>query len=420
MIISSGKKITVGILFGGKSAEHEVSLQSAKNVYDAIDRSKFEPVLIGIDKNGKWLLSDASRFLLNDGDPRHISLNPSGESVALIPASAGLLSTPPPPKNSTRTGERVVEQMQHGVGQVNAAVTNKSEGPPSPPPEKRTRTGERVDEQMRHGVGQVKAAITAESEGPHLDVVFPILHGPFGEDGTVQGLLKLAGVPFVGSGVLSSAIGMDKDVMKRLFRDAGMPIGKFLTFMSHNTLPPFAEITAALGSPVFVKPANMGSSVGISKVCNETEFSAAVDAAFQHDTKIIIEEFIPCREIECAVLGNEKPIASIPGEVIPTHEFYSYEAKYLDENGAALEIPAKLDDETRRRVQELSIKAFQTLCAEGLARIDFFLKEDGEVLINEINTMPGFTKNSMYPKLWEASGIGYTELITRLIELAMG
>jgi D-alanine-D-alanine ligase len=355
-MISGSKKIIVGILFGGKSAEHEVSLQSAKNVYDAIDRNKFEPVLIGIDKNGKWLLNSDSRFLLNAADPRHISLDPSGESVALIPASAGLLSRPPPL-------------------------------PPSPP--------------------------------QSLDVVFPILHGPFGEDGTVQGLLKLAGVPFVGSGVLSSAVGMDKDVMKRLFRDAGIPIGKFLTFKSHNTPPSFAEIAAALGSPVFVKPANMGSSVGISKVHSEAEFSAAVDEAFQHDTKIIVEEFIQGREIECAVLGNEEPIASVPGEVIPTHEFYSYEAKYLDENGAALEIPAKLDDETRRRIQELSIKAFQTLCCEGLARIDFFLKENGEVLVNEINTMPGFTKISMYPKLWETSGIGYTELITRLIELAM-
>jgi D-alanine-D-alanine ligase len=346
----SGKKITVGILFGGKSAEHEVSLQSAKNVYDAIDRDKFEPVLIGIDKSGKWLLSDASRFLLNDGDPRHISLNPSGDPVALVPANEGLL---------------------------NSAAASR------------------------------------------LDVVFPILHGPFGEDGTVQGLLKLAGVPFVGSGVLGSAVGMDKDVMRRLFRDAGLPVGKFLALRSHNTLPPFAEITAALGNPVFVKPANLGSSVGISKVRNEAEFSVAVNEAFQHDTKIVIEEFIPGREIECAVLGNDDPAASIPGEVIPTHEFYSYEAKYLDENGAALEIPAKLDDETKKRIQELSIKAFQTLCCAGLSRIDFFLKENGEVLINEINTIPGFTKNSMYPKLWEASGIGYTELITRLIELAM-
>jgi len=352
-MIPDNKKIAVGILFGGKSAEHEVSLLSAKNIYDAIDRSRFEPVLIGIDKSGKWLLSDASRFLLNSGDPRHISLDPSGSPTALTPASEGLLGSP----GNTAT--------------------------------------------------------------PKLDVVFPILHGPFGEDGTVQGLLKLAGVPFVGSGVLGSAVGMDKDVMKRLFRDAGIPIGKFLAFMAHNTIPPFAAITAALGSPVFVKPANMGSSVGISKVRNEAEFSAAVNGAFQHDTKIVIEECIAGREIECAVLGNDDPVASVPGEVIPTHEFYSYEAKYLDENGASLEIPAKLDDKTQKRIQELSIKAFQTLCCEGLSRIDFFLKENGEVVINEINTIPGFTKNSMYPKMWEASGIGYTQLITRLIELAM-
>jgi D-alanine-D-alanine ligase len=302
-MIPDNKKITVGILFGGKSAEHEVSLQSAKNIYDAIDRGRFEPVLIGIDKGGKWLLSDASRFLLNSGDPRNISLNPSGSPVSLTPASEGSLS----------------------------------------------------------------------GAAPKLDVVFPILHGPFGEDGTVQGLLKLAGVPFVGSGVLGSAIGMDKDVMKRLFRDAGIPIGKFLAFRSHNTIPPFAEITAALGSPVFVKPVNMGSSVGISKARTQAEFSAAINEAFQHDTKIVIEECIVGREIECAVLGNDDPIASVPGEVIPTHEFYSYEAKYLDENGAALEIPAKLDDKTQKRVQELSIKAFQTLCCEGLSRIDFFL-----------------------------------------------
>jgi D-alanine-D-alanine ligase len=353
------KKLTVGILFGGKSAEHEVSLQSAKNVYDAIDRGKFEPVLIGIDKDGKWHSMGDSLSLMNAGDPRRISLNSSGGPVTLVPESAGLL---------------------------------------------------------------------AES-GPKLDVVFPILHGPFGEDGTVQGLLKLADVPFVGAGVLGSAVGMDKDVMKRLFRDAGIPIGKFLTLRSHEPLSSFAEIKTALGLkdagvPVFVKPANMGSSVGISKAHNESEFSAAVRDAFQYDAKIIVEEYIHGREIECAVLGNENPLASIPGEVIPNHEFYSYEAKYLDENGAVLEIPAKLDADTQKRIQELSIKAFQTLCCEGLARIDFFLKENGEVLINEINTMPGFTKISMYPKLWEASvsiggGIGYTELISRLIELAM-
>jgi D-alanine-D-alanine ligase len=356
-LISNKTKITVGIIFGGKSAEHEVSLQSAKNVYDAIDRSRFEPVLIGIDKNGVWRSTGGSLSLLNSSDPSRISLNPDGTPVALCPASAGRLSA---------------QALEPGV--------------PS---------------------------------GPNLDVIFPILHGPLGEDGTVQGLLKLAGVPFVGSGVLGSAVSMDKDVMKRLFRDAGIPIGKFLAFKASEKTPSFAEITKALGSPVFVKPANMGSSVGISKVKNEAEYEKAVKEAFKYDVKIIIEEFIPGREIECAVLGNENPAASVPGEIIPTHEFYSYDAKYLDENGARLEIPAKINDDSKKRVQELAIKAFKTLCCAGLSRVDFFMKENGEVLINEINTLPGFTKISMYPKLWEASGIGYTELISRLIELAL-
>jgi D-alanine-D-alanine ligase len=343
--------ISVGILFGGKSAEHEISLQSAKNVYKAIDRSKFEPVLIGIDKNGIWHSLDDS-LLLNSQNPQSINLSQSGDPVAMIPGDNSFL-------------------------------------------------------------------IPNSSVVPKLDVVFPILHGPFGEDGTVQGLLKLANVPFVGVGVLGSAVGMDKDVMKRLFRDAGIPIGQFLTCKSHEPLPPFAEVEKALGNPVFVKPANMGSSVGISKVRGEVEYTAAMKEAFQYDTKVVIEEFIQGREIECAVLGNENPVASVPGEIIPTHDFYSYDAKYLDENGATLEIPAKLDDKSRKQIQELSVKAFKVLCCEGLSRLDFFLKENGEILINEINTMPGFTKISMYPKLWEASGIGYTELISRLIELAL-
>jgi len=347
-------KKRVGILFGGKSAEHEISLLSAKNVYEAIDRTQFEPVLVGIDKAGCWFLNDASHFLLNADDPSAISLNTEGSLVALQPEKHGLIS--------------------------------------------------------------------AESKGNvsvDLDAVFPILHGPFGEDGTIQGFLKLADIPFVGPGVLGSAVGMDKDAMKRLLRDAQIPIGKFITLKSHEKIPPFTEVEAALGNPVFIKPANMGSSVGISKVRNEGEYALAVKDAFLYDRKIIVEEFINGREIECAVLGNEEPIASVPGEIIPTHEFYSYDAKYLDENGAALQIPAKLDEETEKRIQELAVKVFQTLCCEGLSRVDFFLKENGEIIINEINTMPGFTKVSMYPKLWEASGISYTELITRLIELAI-
>jgi D-alanine-D-alanine ligase len=348
------RKINVGILFGGKSAEHEVSLQSAKNVFDALDREKYNPVLIGIDKSGRWLLNDESRFLLDADDPKRIKLNPEGDSVALLPQK-----------------------------------------------------------------GRVISNLTFPGREKPIDVIFPILHGPFGEDGTVQGLLKLADIPFVGAGVLASAAGMDKDVMKRLLRDAGLPIGKFLVLKSHEAPPVFHLVTEALGLPLFVKPANMGSSVGVNKIHNEAEYHAGIREAREYDTKIVLEEFIPGRELECSVLGNEDPLASLPGEVKSRHEFYSYDAKYLDEKGAVLEIPARIDEETRRALQALAIKTFQTLSCEGLARVDFFLKPDGTIIVNEINTMPGFTRISMYPKLWEASGLSYAVLIDRLIELAI-
>ena len=365
-----GKKLKVGILFGGKSAEHEVSLQSAKNVYDAIDRDKYEAVLIGIDKSGRWLLNDESRFLLDTDDPRHIRLNPSSEAVALVPQSGGAISSLSGIKNGP-IKDRVIDRA--------------------------------------------------------IDVVFPILHGPFGEDGTVQGLLKLADIPFVGAGVLASAAGMDKDVMKRLLRDAGLPIGKFRTLHPGEKIPAFEELCGELGSPVFIKPANMGSSVGVCKVHSCDVYLSAIEAAFEYDTKVIIEEFIPGRELECSVLGSlfgsahdgNEVRASVPGEVKPSHEFYSYDAKYIDENGAELIVPAPVSAETARRVQELAMAVFKTLCCEGLGRVDFFLKGDGSIIVNEINTMPGFTRISMYPKLWEASGISYTELIDRLIELAL-
>ncbi|QQR77871.1 MAG: D-alanine--D-alanine ligase [Candidatus Moraniibacteriota bacterium] len=347
------KKVKVGIIFGGKSAEHEVSLQSAKNVIDAIDKDKYEPVLIGVDKKGKWPLVESSKFLLRSGNPELITLNnETGQSIALVPQSEG-----------------------------------------------------RIENLDTHESNQ------------SIDVAFPILHGPFGEDGTVQGLLKLANIPFVGASVLGSAVGMDKDIMKRLLRDAEIPIGKFLTFTERD-IPRYEEVVKNLGLPFFIKPANMGSSVGVSKVVEEKDFEKAIKEAFKYDRKILIEENIEGREIECSILGNDDPVASVPGEVISNHDFYSYEAKYRDEHGTILEIPAKLPEETRKRVQMLAVKTFKTLSCEGLGRIDFFLKKNGDILVNEINTMPGFTSASMYPKLWEASGISYTELIDRLIQLA--
>ena len=348
------KRIRVGILFGGKSAEHEISLLSAKNVIDAIDKTRFQPVLIGIDKAGRWVTNEPSKFLLDSADPKLIKLNKSDSTgVALVPQSSGKLTD-----------------------------------------------------------------LDTSGLDESVDVVFPILHGPMGEDGTIQGLLKLANVPFVGAGVLGSAVGMDKDVMKRLLRDAGLPVPKFQVF--HRKHPPaFDAVTKGLGLPVFVKPANLGSSVGISKAKDKAGFEKAVKEAFRYDSKILIEESIKGREIECAVLGNDDPKASVPGEIIPSHEFYSYEAKYLDEDGARLEIPAKLDATTVKRVQELAVNTFKALSCEGMGRVDFFLTTDGSLYVNEINTIPGFTKISMYPKMWEASGIGYTDLISRLIELAM-
>ncbi len=353
------KKKRVGVLFGGKSAEHEVSLQSAKNVVESIDNEKYEVVLIGIDKTGQWFLNDASRLLL-EGNSSH------------LPAIT---------KGATEDAVTLVSQ-ESGVGQL---VRTSDHRPLEP-----------------------------------VDVIFPVLHGPFGEDGTVQGMLKLANVPFVGASVLGSAVAMDKDVMKRLFRDAGIPTPRFLAVERFRASEvTFEEAVNRLGVPFFVKPANLGSSVGVSKVGSGDEFSGAVEEAFRYDQKILIEEFIEGREIECSVLGNEDPIASVVGEVIPQHEFYSYEAKYLDENGALLKIPAELPEATVREVQELAIRSFRVLCCEGMARVDFFLRGEGEVQVNEINTIPGFTRISMYPKLWAASGVSYTELVDRLIRLAL-
>jgi D-alanine-D-alanine ligase len=350
------RKIRVGILFGGRSAEHEVSLQSAKNIIDAIDTDKYEVVLIGIDKKGQWHLNAESQFLLPPTQSGLPELPERGENLALVPG--------------------------------------------------------KHDEQL--------VALSGEQRLGSLDVIFPVLHGPFGEDGTVQGLLKLANIAFVGAGVLGSAVGMDKDVTKRLLRDAGIPTTRFLVANKYSSEQiGFDDAREQLGLPLFIKPANLGSSVGIHKVKDRGQFQPAVRDAFNYDNKILIEECIKGREIECSVLGNDNPIASLPGEVLPRHEFYSYEAKYLDENGAVLEIPAKVPREISERIRQTAIKVFTALCCEGMARVDFFLRNAEELIVNEINTIPGFTRISMYPKLWEATGVSYSELIDSLIQLAI-
>jgi D-alanine-D-alanine ligase len=246
------------------------------------------------------------------------------------------------------------------------------------------------------------------------------LHGPFGEDGTLQGLLEIAGLPYVGSGVLGSAVGMDKDVAKRLLRDAGVPVAAWIALSRRETRPSFSETSAKLGLPLFVKPSNMGSSVGVHKVHDEAEWNSALDDAFLYDECVLIEEFIAGHEIECAVLEDGDEIrASVTGEIIPAHEFYSYDAKYLDENGARFEIPTRLPPKVSEKVRELAVQSFKLLRARGLARVDFFVTADGAICVNEINTMPGFTNISMFPTLWGHSGIAYTELITKLISQSL-
>ncbi|RXY99828.1 D-alanine--D-alanine ligase [Fictibacillus sp. S7] len=349
------EKKKVGLIFGGKSAEHEVSLQSVKNVLEAIDQDQYEVTLIGIDKEGRWHLNNASQFLLNADDAKLIELNKTNHGIAVVPGES--------------------------ENQLISLNTTKSLS--------------------------------------QLDVVFPILHGTLGEDGSIQGMLRMANIPFVGSNILGSAVCMDKDIAKRLLKDAGLKVAKSHTYTraTKNKIS-FDAVVEDLGLPLFIKPSNQGSSVGVSKVQSQEEFTRAVEEAFQFDHKILIEEGINGREIECSVLGNEEPLASVPGEIVSNGEFYSYEAKYIDENGAVLEIPAKLSEPLTAKIQETAIQAFQALNCEGFARVDFFVNEQ-DIIINEVNTIPGFTKISMYPKLWEISGIPYSQLIDKLIALAI-
>lgn len=350
-------KISVAVLFGGESAEHAVSLESGKNVADALDKSKYDVHLIGIDKKGVMRAVPSLDILRKTDVAKPIDLEAIGNEVFIVP------------------------------------------GP--------SKTAHVLELKTGKSLGKV-------------DAVFPILHGPYGEDGTMQGYLRLLGLPYVGPGVLGSAVGMDKDFTKRVLRDAGLPIPKFVALKRHETKThDFEMLKRELGLPFFLKPANMGSSVGVHKISTKEKFATALADAFQYDLKVMVEEFVEGREIECAVLGNKELTASVPGEVIPQHEFYSYEAKYLDENGAGLEIPAKLDAAKAEEVKTMAKHVFTALGCEGLSRVDLFLKKDGTLLVNEINTIPGFTKISMYPKMMGATGIGYSDLIDRLIQLAI-
>lgn len=351
-------KRRIAVLFGGRSAEHEISCISARSVIDALEPSQNEIVAIGITREGAWQLLP--------GPPA-------------LPSESGRMP------QVTMTEDRGVELAS------------------------------------RDGANEL---VAADGSRRTIDVVFPVLHGPFGEDGAVQGMLELAGVPYVGSGVLGSAIGMDKDVQKRLLRDAGLPVVPHETVRELEWAEDPDEVAAraeALGYPLFTKPASLGSSVGVVKVSEPSALAAGLDEAFRYGRKALVERGLEsAREIECAVLGNDDPVASVAGEVIPRgHEFYDYNAKYLDENGAELLIPADLKPDVLEDVQRLAVVAFGAIGCAGMARVDFFLRGEDDLYVNEINTIPGFTSISMYPKLWEASGVPYTELVERLVELAI-
>jgi D-alanine-D-alanine ligase len=360
------KSIRIGVVFGGRSSEHEVSLASAANVMDALTRAGYQVSPIGIAPSGRWLIGGDPMKLLSD--------NASSASV-----------------NADVQPEKNQSALDAGKAVENWALL---------------------------------PSTTHASQLAAIDVIFPVLHGPYGEDGTIQGLLEMANLPYVGCGVASSAVAMDKVIAKQLFAVAALPQVKYCVVLRNNYKADAdatcANIEAALRYPLFVKPANLGSSVGVTKASNRQELLTAIAIAAQYDRKILVEEAVPnCREIEVSVLGNDDPIASVPGEVVPGHDFYDYAAKYLDDSSQLL-IPAQLTAEQVSTVQEMAVRAFQAIDGTGLARVDFLMDDqNGNFYLNEINTMPGFTRISMYPKLWEASGISYPELVDRLVQLAL-
>ena len=363
-------KKRVAVVFGGQSSEHEVSRVSAQSILSNISRDKYDVVMIGITKDGRWLTYDGPIDKIGSGEWQAVAEERLKSANCL--------------RDSAKTDIEA------------AGVSARS----------------------------IIGASGAETGRERIDVVFPVLHGCNGEDGTIQGLFELAGIPYVGCGVLASSVGMDKAYTKIIFEKAGIPQGKYLVYSRKqiNKEPEviLTEVEKVLTYPCFVKPSNAGSSVGVSKACNRAELEAALYFASKYDRRVLVEEFIDGREIECAVLGNDDPIASTVGEIIPCKEFYDYEAKYNSGDSSKVVIPAELDRETAEKVREYAITAFKALDCAGLSRVDFFVhRKTGKILINEINTLPGFTSISMYPQLWQASGISYKELIERLIDLAI-
>jgi D-alanine-D-alanine ligase len=346
--------LNVALVFGGRSAEHEISVLSAKNVFEALDKTKFIPHLFAISKTGTWFRVKNLQILKELKSISDESISHHAEALSFY----------------CKNGAPIFQEI--------------------------------------HTKEVIK-----------VDIAFPILHGSFGEDGCIQGLFKMLNVPFVGCGVLASSVGMDKEIMKKVFTQTGIINAPFLLLTQSNNIS-YQEIVEKLGSPFFIKPANAGSSVGVHKIKSALDLESGLSDAFKYDSKILAEKFIKGREIEVAVLGSsDTPRAATPGEIIPTHEFYSYEAKYLDENGARIEIPAALTTETKEKIQQLACRAFTVLGCEGLARADFFVTSENEIYINEVNTIPGFTNISMYPKMWEHAGIKYQDLISELIHLGL-
>jgi D-alanine-D-alanine ligase len=346
----------LAVIIGGKSPEHAISLRSGRSVIQALNKARYNIYVIGINKQGTWFLQDTHNFLDHEDDTTKIALKPSSTEVYLH-----------------TDGKRAFLIERKG----NRKITN-------------------------------------------LDVAFPVLHGAFGEDGVIQGIFRSVNLAFVGVDVLASAAGMDKDIAKRLWRDSGIPVADFVTLTPETRKNyTFEIVSAKLGLPLFVKPANAGSSVGVHKVLSAKDYEAALDDSFLYDRKILVEEAISGIEVEVAILGNENPKASVVGAIVPTEDFYSFEAKYISTTGAKLMIPAPVDAKIGKKIQKTAIRAFQCIGAEGLSRVDFFMREDGSIVLNEINTLPGFTSISMYPKLWEASGLPYSDLLDKLIQLGI-